>query len=98
MWHMHRRIRKEETMLTWTMTILMTAALAGALFATDAQARGGGGGRVRNFGPSSASIGLANPGARDLARPTDPNQVFSLPGFVAPSQAFPLGASQTFAR
>jgi hypothetical protein len=93
-------------MLTRIMNILMAATLAGDLLATDAQARGGGGGygggfgggHVRNFGPSSGSIGRANPGARDLARPTDPNQVFNLPGFVAPSQASPLGASQTFGR
>ena len=79
--------------MTRNMTILMAAALAGGLLATDAQARGGGGGHGGgfgggqvghgNFGPSRAWIGQSNPGARDLARPTDPNQVFSLPGFVA---------------
>jgi hypothetical protein len=92
--------------MTRIMTILMAAALAGGLLATDAQARGGGGGLGGgfggghfghgSFGQSSASIARANPGARDLARLTDPNQVFGLPGF--PSRPSPLGASQTFGR
>ena len=40
---------------------------------------------VGNFGPSSASIGQANPGAQALARPTDPSQGRDHPG--APSTA-----------
>jgi hypothetical protein len=49
--------------------------------------------RLSNFGPSSASIGQANPGVQHLARPTDPNQIRSLPGLTAPSQTLPLGAN-----
>ena len=93
-------------MLTRIVSILMAATLAGGYLAAavllaaaapaiaqrsttlDAW-------RLGNFGPSGASIGLANPDARDLARPTDPNQLFSLPGFTAPSQTQPLGANGT---
>jgi hypothetical protein len=37
-------------MLKHILTLLMAATLAGSLFASDAQARGGGGGHVGGFG------------------------------------------------
>jgi len=37
-------------MLKHILTLLMTVTLAGSLFASDAQARGGGGGHVGGFG------------------------------------------------
>jgi hypothetical protein len=87
-------------MLTRIMTTLMAATLVGGylaivlatvLLAAAAPAiaqRSGAtldGRRLGNFGPSAASIGQANPGAQDLARPVDPNQARNLPG--APSTA-----------
>ena len=76
--------------MTRIMTILMATTLAAA---APAMAQGSNATshalRFGNFGPSSASISRANPGVRDLARPTDPNQVFSLPGITALSQPQP---------
>jgi hypothetical protein len=73
-------------MLTRIMSILMAATLAAATPAM-AQRSGAtlGAPGLGNFGPSSAAIGQANPGAQDLARPVDPNQARDLPG--APSTA-----------
>jgi hypothetical protein len=42
-----------------------------------------------NFGPTSDAIARTNPGNQVRERPTDPNQIRSLPGFVAPSQLQP---------
>jgi hypothetical protein len=103
-WRIRRRMTKGQPMLSRIVSILMAATLAGGylaaavLLATAAPAiaqRSTTLDAWRLGGPSGASIGLANPGTRDLARPTDPNQVFSLPGFPAPSQTQPLGASGT---
>jgi hypothetical protein len=76
--------------MTRIMTILMATTLAAAAPAM-AQSSGArlNAQRFGNFGPSSAAIGQANPGAQDVARPVDPNQVFSLPGFTPPSQTQP---------
>src|ERR1700730_18945570 len=96
--------RKGETMLT-RMMILMSAALADGCLATlvatvllgaaapaIAQRSGPTLNTWRgNFGPSSEWVGQANPGARDPARPVDPNQVRNLPG--APSAAPPTPPS-----
>ncbi len=87
-------------MLTRIFGTLMPAALAGGYFAivlatvllaaaAPAIAQRSGATldawRLGNFGPSGVSISQTNPGAQDLARPVDPNQVRNLPG--APSTA-----------
>ena len=81
---------KEEPMLTRIMAMLMAATLAAA---APALAQGANNTNPRtlfgNFGPTSDAIGRANPGNQARTRPTDPNQIRSLPGFVAPSQSQP---------
>jgi hypothetical protein len=42
-----------------------------------------------NFGPSSDAISRTNPGNQARERPTEPNQIRNLPGFVSPSQPQP---------
>ena len=75
-------------MLTRIMAMLMAATLGAA---APALAQGSNNTNPRrlfgNFGPTSDAIGRANPGNQARERPTDPNQIRSLPGFVAPSQS-----------
>ena len=81
---------KEEPMLTRIMAMLIAATLAAV---APALAQGSNNTNPRtlfgNFGPTSDAIGRANPGNQARERPTDPNQIRSLPGFVAPSQSQP---------
>ena len=42
-----------------------------------------------NFGPTSDAISRTNPGNQARERPTEPNQIRNLPGFVPPSQSQP---------
>ena len=77
-------------MLIRIMAMLMAATLSAA---APALAQGPNNTNPRtlfgNFGPTSDAIGRANPGNQARERPTDPNQIRSLPGFVAPSQSQP---------
>jgi hypothetical protein len=93
-------------MLTRIMAMLMAATLAAA---GPALAQGSNNTNPRrvfgNFGPTSDAIARTNPGNQARERPTNPNQAFGLPGFVAPSQAQPTprlpdsnGTGQTFGR
>src|SRR4029077_13176383 len=50
LWRKIRRFQKENVMRGRVMMVLASAVLAGSLLATDAQARGGGGGGHGGFG------------------------------------------------
>ncbi len=77
-------------MLTWIMTMLTAATLAAA---APSFAQGVNNTNPRtlfgNYGPTSDAIARTNPGNQARERPTDPNQIRSLPGFVPPSQSQP---------
>jgi hypothetical protein len=76
--------------LTRIMTMFTAATLAAA---APAFAQGANNTNPRtlfgNYGPTSDAIARTNPGNQARERPTDPNQIRNLPGFVAPSQSQP---------